>query len=73
MIPARRDGMLTKIPLIIQILMSVYMIQPLIPPRRDRGNPDGILARRDEVFIWEFFIPPGWETRLGGMKTSRPA
>jgi hypothetical protein len=38
MIPARRDGMLTKIPLIIQILKSIYMIPPLILPRRDLGN-----------------------------------
>ena len=38
MIPARRDGMLTEIPLVIQILKSVYMIPPLIPPRRDLGN-----------------------------------
>ena len=37
-IPARRDGMLTEIPLIIQILKSVYMIPPLIPPRRDLDN-----------------------------------
>jgi hypothetical protein len=37
-IPARRDGMLTEIPLIIQILMSIYMIPPLIPPGRDLGN-----------------------------------
>jgi hypothetical protein len=38
MIPARRDGMLTEIPLVIQILKSVYMIPPLIPPRRDLGK-----------------------------------
>jgi hypothetical protein len=38
MIPARRDGMLTEIPLIIQILKSVYMILPLIPPTRDLSN-----------------------------------
>jgi hypothetical protein len=38
MIPARRDGMLTEIPLIIQILKSVYMILPLIQPRRDLSN-----------------------------------
>jgi hypothetical protein len=38
MIPARRDGMLNEIPLIIQILKSVYMILPLIPPRRDLSN-----------------------------------
>jgi hypothetical protein len=38
MIPARRDGMLTEILLVIQILKSVYMIPPLIPPRRDLGN-----------------------------------
>jgi hypothetical protein len=36
--PARRDGMLTEIPLVIQILKSVYMIPSLIPPRRDLGN-----------------------------------
>jgi hypothetical protein len=38
MIPARRDGMLTEIPLIIQILKSVYMFPPLILPRWDLGN-----------------------------------
>jgi hypothetical protein len=38
MIPARRDGMLTEILLVIQILKSVYMIPPLIPPRRDLDN-----------------------------------
>jgi hypothetical protein len=38
MIPARRDGMLTEIPLVIKILKSVYMIPPLIPPRLDLGN-----------------------------------
>jgi hypothetical protein len=37
MIPPRPDGMLTEIPLIIQILKSVYIL-PLIPPRRDLSN-----------------------------------
>jgi hypothetical protein len=32
MIPASRDGMLTEIPLIIQILKSVYMILPASYP-----------------------------------------
>ena len=37
MIPARLDEMLTEIPLIIQILMSVYIMQPLISPNLDPG------------------------------------
>jgi hypothetical protein len=58
MIPARRDGMLTEIPLIIQILKSVYMIPPLIPPRRDLAVTDaGIPPERDEKFPYKHFIP----------------
>ena len=37
MIPARRDGMLTEIPLIIQVLMRVYIMQQLISPNLDPG------------------------------------
>ena len=37
MIPARQDGMPTEIPLIIQTLMSVYMMQLLISPNWDPG------------------------------------
>jgi hypothetical protein len=55
MIPARR--MLTEIPLVIQILMSVYMIPPLIPgtdagisPKWDEHIDTIIPARRDEPF-----------------------
>jgi hypothetical protein len=73
MIPARRDGMLTEIPLVIQILKSVYMIPPLIPPRRDLGNrcpgsrlsemknshinTSSRLASRDEKSPYKHFIP----------------
>jgi hypothetical protein len=38
MIPARRDGILTEIPLVLQMLKSVYMILSLILPRPDLGN-----------------------------------
>jgi hypothetical protein len=59
MIPARRDGMLTEIPLVIQILKSVYMIPPLIPPERDEKFPykHFIPPSRDEKFPYKHFIP----------------
>jgi hypothetical protein len=52
MIPARRDGMLTEIPLVIQILKSVYMI----PARRD-----GMLAEIPlviQILKSVYMIPP---------------
>ena len=52
MIPARRDGMLTEIPLVIQILMNVYMLPLMIPPRRDPGINTGLSPDRDEQFAY---------------------
>ena len=37
MIPGRRDGLLTEIPLIIKTQVRVDMMQLLIPPNRDPG------------------------------------
>ena len=68
MIPARREGMLTDIPLIIQIIKSVYMIPSLIPPRRDPGIPTdaGIPPKRDEKFPYrpKHFIPPSRDEKF---------
>jgi hypothetical protein len=55
--------MLTEIPLVIQILKSVYMIPPLIPPRWDLGNRCRdpafiVMEKRDEKFPFKHFILP---------------
>jgi hypothetical protein len=60
MIPARRDGMLTEMPLIIQILKSVYMILPLIPPATDAGIP----PKRDKKFPYIHFILPSRDEKF---------
>ena len=59
MIPTRRDLMLTEILLVIQILKSVYMILPFIPPRRDLGNRCRLNEMRNK-----HFIPPNQDEKL---------
>ena len=70
MIPTRRDWMLTEILLVIQILKSVYMILPFIPPRWDLGNRCRLNEMKNKHFIppsqdeklpYKHFIPAWWD------------
>jgi hypothetical protein len=67
MIPARRDGMLTEIPLIIQILKSVYMFPPLILPRWDLGNSQQMPGSRQSKMKNSHI---NTSSRLAGTKNS---
>jgi hypothetical protein len=58
MIPDRRDGMLTEIPLAIQIIKSVYMILYLSRLDGISATDAGIPPKRDEKFPYKHFSPP---------------
>jgi hypothetical protein len=64
MIPARRDGMLTDIPLVIQILKSVYMIPSLIRLDGISATDTGIPPKRDEKLQYKRFIPPSRDEKF---------